>query len=83
MQSKSFSQANILIKNVFSEPIKFSVVLTPDYLYKDAKQYMLTLRRLRKQKNDAMFCVNNGITVRHNFSPQMVKTLFNLESSPQ
>lgn len=30
-----------------------------------------------------MFCVNNGITVKHNFSPQMVKTLFNLEGSPQ
>lgn len=63
--------------------MKFSVVLTPEYLYRDARQYMLSMRRARKNTEETMFCVNNGITVRHNFSPQMVKTLFNLEHSPQ
>ena len=83
LKTKNSSPASVTITNIFSHPVKFSVVLTPVYLFKDARQYMLAMRRARKQLEDTMFCVNNGITVRHNFSPQMVKTLFNLESSPK
>jgi hypothetical protein len=41
------------------------------------------MRRVRKTYEDALFCVNNVIAVKHNFSPQMVKTLLSLDAIPQ
>ena len=71
------------IKNIFSDPLKYSIIMVPEYLHEDAKQYMTTVRRIRKNTEEVMFCVNNDIAVKHNFSPQMVKNLFNLEEIPQ
>ena len=70
------------LTNSLSEALKYSVLVVPDFFHQDAKQYMTTARRTRKKVEETMFCVDNVMAVKHNFSPQMVKNLFNLDHVP-
>jgi hypothetical protein len=40
------------------------------------------MKRVRKTYENALLCVNNAIAVKHNFSPQMVKTILGLDNIP-
>lgn len=71
------------LKNTLSEPLKYSIILGPEYLHEDAKQYMTAVRRTRKNSENAMLCVHDALASKHNFSPQMVRNLFDLDSAPQ
>ena len=42
--------SKITISNVFSYPLKFSIVLTPDILFRESREYTLALRRGRKHR---------------------------------
>lgn len=44
---------------------------------------MSTMRKVRKTNEDFMFCASNDIMIKHSFSPQTIKTMFNLEIEPQ
>lgn len=63
--------------------MKYCPVLIPRVLYDDTKPYILALRRMRKTYEDAHLCVNNAVAIKHNFSPQMVKSMFSLDAIPQ
>lgn len=55
----------------------------PRALYEETKMYVATMKRVRRTYEDALFCVNNAIAVKHNFSPQMVKAMLALDNIPQ
>lgn len=65
------------------ESVKFRPIIVPRFLYDDTKQFLTSMRRVRKTYDNAMLCVNNAIAVKHNFSPQMVKTILDLDLIPQ
>ena len=56
--------------------------MVPCSIHDHAKQYMSESKRVRKDVEEAMFCIRHEVAVQHNFSPQFVKNIFNLEESP-
>lgn len=82
-KSKESKDYFIKVKNVFKEFVKFRPIIVPKFLYEDTKQFLSSMRRVRKTYDNAMLCVNNAISIKHNFSPQMVKTILDLDLIPQ
>lgn len=68
---------------MFKETLKYRTVLIPSALVQDPKGYVTNARKIRKMYDDAHLCVDNAIAVKHNFSPQMVKSMFSLDMIPQ
>jgi hypothetical protein len=61
--------------------MKLRLVMVPGYLFENAKLYMSTMRKARKIQEELMFCANSRIQQKHNLSPQLLKSIFSLEST--
>jgi hypothetical protein len=80
---KENSNYIIKLRNVFKEEyLKYRPVIIPRSLYEDTKQCISMIKKARKVYEDAMLCVNNAVAIKHDFSPQMVKTILGLDSVP-
>jgi hypothetical protein len=69
------------VKNLFEDYLKGNVLMFDEELIERLEEY----GEYRLRVNDKVqmyFCLRNDVKVKHNFTPQLVKTLFNLASLP-
>lgn len=69
------------VKNLFEDYLKGNVLMFDEELIERLEEYGEYRFRVN-DKVQTYFCLRNDVKVKHNFTPQLIKTLFNLASMP-